>query len=105
MSTGPSLLPVFAHRAALYRRVWRGSVFSSFVLPVLFLLGMGVSVGSYVNAAGELGIPYLDFIAPGLLASTALQVAISETTWPVLRAVQWVRPCPPMRASPSRPPR
>ena len=103
MSTGPSPLPVFAHRAALYRRVWRGSVLSTFLLPVLFLLGMGISVGAYVNAAGMLGIPYLDYIAPGLLASTALQVAIGETTWPVLGAFQWIRTYHAMRASPLRP--
>jgi lipooligosaccharide transport system permease protein len=103
MSTGSSPLPVFQHRAALYRRVWRGSVLSTFLLPILFLLGMGISVGAYVNAAGMLGIPYLDYIAPGLLASTALQVAIGETTWPVLGAFQWIRTYHAMRASPLRP--
>ncbi len=100
---GPSPLPVFQHRVALYRRVWRGSVFSTFLLPILFLLGMGISVGSFVNAAGMLGIPYLDYIAPGLLASTALQVAIGEATWPVLGSFQWIRTYHAMRASPLRP--
>ncbi len=32
-----------------YKRTWRGSVMSSFVLPVLFVLGFGISVGSLVN--------------------------------------------------------
>ena len=31
-------------------------------------------------------MPYLDYIAPGLLASTALQVAMGESTWPMLGA-------------------
>jgi hypothetical protein len=94
---------VFQHRATLYVRTFRGSVFSTFVLPILFLLGMGVSVGAYVDATGSLGIPYVDYIAPGVLASTALQVAVGESTWPVLGAFQWVRTYHAMRASPLRP--
>ena len=96
-------LAVLEHRLAAYRRVWRGSVFSTFVLPVLFLLGMGISVGTFVNRGGMLGVPYLDFIAPGLLASAALQVAISESTWPILGAFSWVRIYHAMRASPLEP--
>jgi lipooligosaccharide transport system permease protein len=103
MSTVPSPLPVFEHRLAAYRRVWRGSVFSTFLIPVLFLLGMGISVGAYVNEGGSLAVPYVDYIAPGLLASTVLQVAISESTWPILGAFTWVRTYHAMRASPLRP--
>jgi lipooligosaccharide transport system permease protein len=103
MSTVPSALPVFEHRLAAYRRVWRGSIFSTFLIPVLMLLGLGFSVGSYVDAAGGLGLPYVDYIAPGLLASTVMQVAISETTWPVLGGFMWVRTYHGMRASPLRP--
>jgi lipooligosaccharide transport system permease protein len=73
-------LSVLEYNLIAYRRVWRASVLSSFVLPLLFLLGMGVSVGSYVDARGALGTDYLDYIAPGLLASTALQVAVGEST-------------------------
>jgi lipooligosaccharide transport system permease protein len=64
---------------------------------------MGLSVGAYVNSAGVLGMPYQDYIAPGLLASTALQVAISETTWPILGAFSWIRTYHAMRASPLEP--
>ena len=102
MTTMPSPLPVFEHRMVSYRRIWRGTVFSSFLLPVLFLLGMGISVGAYVNRAGELGVPYLDYIAPGLLASAALQVAIGESMWPVLGSFEWNRTYHAMKASPLR---
>jgi lipooligosaccharide transport system permease protein len=104
MSThvAPSPWPVFYHRWRLYLNTWRGSVFSSFLLPVMFLLGLGVSVGSYVDDSA-LGVPYADFIAPGLLASTAFQVAVNEAAWPVLGGFQWVRTYHAMRASPLRP--
>lgn len=99
----PSPWPVYEHNLVAYRRTWRGSVFSSFLLPILFLFGMGVALGSYVDTAGRLGVPYLDFIAPGLLASTALQVVIGETTWPVLGCFEWRRTYYAMQASPLRP--
>jgi len=83
-----------------YRRVWKASVLSSFALPVLFLLGMGVSVGSYVDARGALGTDYLDYIAPGVLMATALQVAVGESTWPVFAAFTWTRVYHAMRATP-----
>ena len=105
MSTyvAPSPLPVFYHRWRAYVRTWQGSAFSSFLIPVMFLLGLGISVGSYVDSRGVLGMPYVDFIAPGLLASTALQIAVSEAAWPVLAGFQWVRTYHAMRASPLRP--
>ncbi|GAA2517843.1 ABC transporter permease [Winogradskya humida] len=73
-----------------YRRVWRGSVLSSFILPLLTMLGFGVGVGAYVTGGVE-GVPYLDWMVPGLIASTALQVAVGESTWPVMGAFSWDR--------------
>jgi lipooligosaccharide transport system permease protein len=99
----PSPVPVFLYRWTLYVRTWRGSVFSSFLLPVLFLLGMGVSVGSYVDSNGALSVSYVDYIAPALLASTVFQIGIGEATWPVLGAFSWVRTYHAMGATPLRP--
>ena len=77
----PPALRVLEHELLLYRRVWRGSIVSSFLNPVLFLAAMGVGLGSYVGqsagtpgaasgggAAALGGVSYLVFIAPGLLA-------------------------------------
>jgi lipooligosaccharide transport system permease protein len=93
---------VLEYNLTAYRRVWRASVLSSFALPILFLLGMGVSVGSYVDARGALGTDYLDYIAPGVLMSTALQVAVGESTWPVFGSFTWTRTYYAMQATPLR---
>jgi lipooligosaccharide transport system permease protein len=95
-------LPAFEYFMVSYRRVWRASVWSSFLLPVMFLIAMGVTVGTYVDARSNtgLGYEYLDFIAPGVLASTALQVAVGESTWPVYGHFTWTRIYHAMRASP-----
>ncbi|MDT5027072.1 MAG: lipooligosaccharide transport system permease protein [Micromonosporaceae bacterium] len=102
MTTVPSPLPVFEHRLMALRRTWRGNIFTSFLLPILFLLGMGVSVGAYVDRGGTLGVPYLDYVAPGLMASTAVQIAVGESMWPILNAFVWNRLYHAMRASPLR---
>ncbi|MCX4388853.1 ABC transporter permease [Micromonospora peucetia] len=81
---------VLAHHLVGYRRTWRAGIFSSFLLPVLTVLGFGVGVGSYIDQ-GIGGVSYLDWIVPGLIASTALQTAVSESTWPVFGNFQWVR--------------
>jgi lipooligosaccharide transport system permease protein len=74
-----------------YKRTWRGSAMSSFVLPVLFVLGFGISVGSLVNTSRLGGESYLSYLVPGMIASTALQVAFGESTWPVQTKFAWIR--------------
>lgn len=89
---------VLERHLVLYRRLWRASVFSSFVLPVLFLLSIGVGVGGYVGEVG--GVDYLAWIVPGVMASTAFQTAIGESTYSVLGDFKWVRSYHAMRATP-----
>jgi lipooligosaccharide transport system permease protein len=90
----------FEHHLLGYRRTWRGSLATTFLLPVLFLLGLGWSVGRYVDARHALPVSYLAYTAPGLLASTAFQVAVTEATWPVMSGFQWTRIYLGMRDSP-----
>jgi lipooligosaccharide transport system permease protein len=73
-----------------YRRTWRASALSSFVLPLLTMLSFGLGVGAYVQ--GDVGgVRYLDYIVPGLIASTAMQVAIGEATFPVFGNFEWIK--------------
>ena len=43
--TVPNALRVVESGARVYRRTWRGSVISTFMNPVLYLLAMGVGLG------------------------------------------------------------
>ncbi len=78
---------------AFYAQTWRGSVISSFLFPVLYLGSMGLGVGHLVsNHTGLIeGRTYLQFVAPGLLAITAMQIAGGECMWPILGGVKWGR--------------
>jgi lipooligosaccharide transport system permease protein len=81
--------------ATVYRRTWKGSVVTSFLLPVLYLAAMGVGLGSFIDSADAVqrlgGISYLAFVAPGLLATTAMQTAVGESTYPVLGNFKWTK--------------
>jgi lipooligosaccharide transport system permease protein len=74
-----------------YKRTWRGSIFGRFLSPLLFLLSMGLGLGSLVNksAGGVGGVPYLQFVVPGILAAQAMWVAMGESTYQVLGAIRW----------------
>ena len=78
-----------------YRRTWRGSVFSTFLTPVLFLASIGIGLGAIVDERsagnGAMGAAYLAFLAPGILVSSAMQSAASESTYPVMAGIVWDR--------------
>ena len=90
-----------------YKRTWRGSIVTSFLDPVLYLLAMGVGVGSYVHGGARTaslgGLTYLDYVAPALLAATAMQIAMGECTYAVLARVKWNASFVAMIATPLRP--
>jgi len=96
-------LRVYEHRALQYRRTFRASLFSSFGTPVLFLTAMGLGLGVYVDRTPDAvlgGLGYLQFLAPGLLASTVMQSGSFEATFPILGGLQWNRIFHAMYATP-----
>jgi lipooligosaccharide transport system permease protein len=95
-------LRVYEFWLVQYRRAWRGTVITSIVNPVFYLGALGVGLGSIVNKSGgqPLGVPYLDFVAPGLLAAAAMQIASGESTWPVMAGFRWTRQYFAMQATP-----
>jgi len=96
-------LRAYEYWLTVYRRVWRGTIMSSVLNPVLYLTALGVGLGKLVNrGAHPLGIPYLDFVAPGMLAAVAMQVAAIESSFPVRGAIKWNRQYFAMLATPLR---
>jgi len=97
-------LRVLSYHLVAWRRLWLGTVFSAFLSPLLFLVAMGYGLGSLVGRGGRLvdGVPYLAFVAPGVMAASAMQTAIGESTWPVLSGIKWQRLFHAMLATPLR---
>jgi lipooligosaccharide transport system permease protein len=84
-----AVLPRFRSAAfAIWRRntlVWRKlllpSLFINFGEPFLYLLGLGYGLGLFI---GEMmNMPYLTFLASGILASSAMNIASFEAMYSV----------------------
>lgn len=96
MTTTPGAFRVASWHLTAYRRFWRLNLLSSLVQPMLYLLGLGVGVGSLVDrnaSSGELlgSVSYVAFVAPGLLITTAMALGAGESMWPVMGGLTWQR--------------
>jgi len=72
---------VWLRNARVFSKLWRGALLPTFLDPFLYLLALGFGLGTYIAHIN--GIPYKDFIAPGLIASAALWSSAFETTYNV----------------------
>lgn len=93
---------VLRYWAYSYKRTWRSSVATSFLYPVLYLAAMGVGLGTLVDQHSHAvdQVSYLAFIAPGLLAATAMQIGGNEAMYPIMGAIKWIRTYYAMLATP-----
>jgi lipooligosaccharide transport system permease protein len=89
----PVALRAVEREARIYRRLWRGNLFSWFVAPSIFLLAMGVGLGGIIDdrQTDVAGLSYLEFVASGLLAATVVQLAAADSLWPVMAGTKWIR--------------
>jgi lipooligosaccharide transport system permease protein len=89
-----------------HRRTWKGSTFSIVTSPVLYLAALGLGLGAIVNAHGDarLGqVSYLSFIAPGLMAAICMQLAATDSTYPVHACAHFLKIYQAAIATPLRP--
>lgn len=66
----------------VYRRVWM-VVLSGFFEPLFYLFSLGIGLGHYVGtvqAPGGAAIDYASFVAPALLAASAMNGAVYDAT-------------------------
>jgi len=104
---GPALsFRAFQCWLTVYRRIWRSSVWSSVLGPVFFLGAMGFGLGSLVDRHGTAslgGVSYLAFVAPAILASSVMNTAMGEASFPVFGSIKWNKIYIGAQASPLRP--
>nr|WP_307812320.1 ABC transporter permease [Lacisediminihabitans changchengi] len=69
-------------------------ILSGFFEPVFYLLSLGIGLGAFVgtvsNSNGD-PVPYAAFIAPGLLAVSAMNGAIFDSTWNVFFKMNYAK--------------
>jgi len=70
---------VWQRNFTVYTKLYKSSIAFNFVEPVLYLVAMGLGLGGFVKEIH--GVPYIQFIAPGLIASSSMFAAASECTY------------------------
>ena len=73
--------------ALIYRRSLT-PVLSSIVEPVLYLLSIGFGVGALVGNVHGVEVPYAAFVAPAILATTAMNAAFNQTSFGIFMRVK-----------------
>ena len=63
----------------VYTKLYKSSIALNFVEPMLYLTAMGFGLGAFVHQIN--GVPYRNFIAPGIIASSSMFAAIYECTY------------------------
>lgn len=74
-----------------YRRLWK-VVFSGFFEPVFYLFAVGIGVGALVGDVvlpGGEAVPYAAFVAPAMMAASAMNGAVIETTFNIFFKLQF----------------
>jgi lipooligosaccharide transport system permease protein len=78
-------LRLIERHARLYRRMWL-IIVAGATEPLFYLLSVGVGIGGLIGTVtGPSGapVPYREFVAPGLLAVSALNGALNDSTFNV----------------------
>lgn len=75
-----SAYAIWMRNITIYKRTWHLNILPNFFEPFLYLLGMGLGLGYYVQSGIE-SQSYITFIGPGLIAAAAMNGATFEVTY------------------------
>lgn len=63
----------------MYTKLYKSSFALNFAEPILYLTAMGFGLGAFVTEIR--GMPYINYIAPGIIASSSMFATIYECTY------------------------
>jgi lipooligosaccharide transport system permease protein len=70
---------VWQRNYTVYTKLYLSSILLNFVEPILYLVALGLGLGAFVREVN--GKPYINFIAPGIIASSSMFAATYECTY------------------------
>ncbi|MEF9426880.1 MAG: ABC transporter permease, partial [Candidatus Mariimomonas ferrooxydans] len=70
---------VWQRNFTVYTKLYKSSMVLNFVEPVLYLLALGFGLGAFIKEIN--GVPYINFIAPGIIASSTMFATASECSY------------------------
>ncbi len=74
-----SAFRVWQRHWLVYTKLYKTSFALNFAEPVFYLLAMGLGLGAFVQDIH--GQPYINYIAPGIIASSSVFAAVYECTY------------------------
>jgi lipooligosaccharide transport system permease protein len=102
---GPRFLRIIERNFLVYRNSW--AVFLTGTLePLLYLSSIGVGVSRLVNAftlSDGTVVSYIDFVAPAMLATSAMNGVLYDTTFNIFFRMKYAKLYDTMLATPLRP--
>jgi len=75
----PLVYRVFYRNLLVFSRTWQANLMFNFVEPVIYLWALGFGLGVYVTRIQ--GLPYVNFLAPALIASSSMFATTYEMTY------------------------
>ena len=72
---------VWQRNVTIFGKYWKSIMAPNFVEPLLYLAALGLGLGAFIQRGGIDGQSYIQYIAPGLLASNAMFAASFESTF------------------------
>ncbi len=72
-------IPVWRRNLLVWRKLAVASMFGNFGEPLLYLMALGYGLGALVGQVG--GMPYLHFLASGIVCSSSMMTASFESTY------------------------
>jgi lipooligosaccharide transport system permease protein len=72
----------------VYKHAWM-TIFSGFFEPLFYLFSIGIGLGHYVGTIG--GVSYASYIAPALLASSAMNGALNDAMTNVFWKLRYMK--------------
>jgi lipooligosaccharide transport system permease protein len=86
----------------VYRKIWK-LIIAGFFEPVFYLFAIGIGLGSLIGdltLADGSTVPYAAFVAPGMLAASAMNGAVYESTFNIFFKFKYGRVYQAMLATP-----
>jgi lipooligosaccharide transport system permease protein len=96
---------VLERNVLAYRRMWL-IFMTGLAEPVIYLLSIGLGVGGLIGTVAGPGgrpVPYEDFVAPGLLAASAMNGSVFDATFNFFFKFKWAHTFDAMLATPLAP--
>ena len=101
LSPGRALLLLVERNYIVYRQAWK-LFLTGFLEPVFYLLSIGIGVGQLIDTFEFNGqaIPYAEFVAPAMLAASAFNGALLDSTYNVFFKLKYDKLYDQMLATP-----